>query len=327
MKRPKVSICVPIYNVENYIERCLRSLFEQTLDDIEYIFVDDCTPDNSIGRLKEVLTGYPNRISQTKIIHHNENQTQSGALKTAFTNATGEYLISCDPDDWVELDMYEKLYLKAKETDADVVCCDHYIEKYSNRKLGISHYEGGYEERMGAWIRGKYAAYSWATLVHFHVYQHMQYLQCEYVEDAVRACQVLYYGNKYSYIAEPLYHYRCEGQGATSFSKVEKTIKLHMIAYPWIFDFIHQKFDNKYDEDILISKLQIKWEWCTNGLHSAFYECWPEVNNSSSLKYLPVSISRKILLWIAFRRYKSVFNIIAKAYRFFQKNRYFLWIK
>lgn len=319
MKKPKVSICVPIYNVENYIERCLRSLFEQTLDDIEYIFVDDCTPDNSIGILKEVLADYPNRILQTKIIHHKENQSQSGALKTAFTNATGEYLISCDPDDWVELDMYEKLYLKAKDTGADIVCCDHYIEKSLNRELGISHYEGSYEERMGAWIRRAYAAYSWGTLVHFHIYHYVQYLQCGYIEDAIRACQVLYYGNKYEYIAEPLYHYRCEGQGVTSYSKVEKTIKLYMIAYPWIFDFISKKFGDKYANDILIAKLQIKWEWCTNGLHPAFYEYWPEVNNNSSLKYLPVSISRKILLWIAFRRYKLVFNIIAKTYRFFQK--------
>ena len=56
---PKVSVCVPIYNVEKYIEKCVRSLFEQTLDDIEYIFVDDCSQDQSIEILEQVLTEYP----------------------------------------------------------------------------------------------------------------------------------------------------------------------------------------------------------------------------------------------------------------------------
>jgi glycosyltransferase involved in cell wall biosynthesis len=68
----KVSVIVPIYNVEKYIEKCVRSLFEQTFDDIEYIFVDDATPDNSIEILSELLSVYPNRAINCKIIHHLE---------------------------------------------------------------------------------------------------------------------------------------------------------------------------------------------------------------------------------------------------------------
>ena len=58
---PKVSIIIPVYGVEKYIERCSRSLFEQTLDDLEYLFIDDCTPDKSIDVLKNILEEYPNR--------------------------------------------------------------------------------------------------------------------------------------------------------------------------------------------------------------------------------------------------------------------------
>ena len=68
---PKVSVIVPVYGVEIYIERCARSLFEQTLDDIEYLFIDDCTPDRSIEILKQVLEDYPQRKTQT-IIHRME---------------------------------------------------------------------------------------------------------------------------------------------------------------------------------------------------------------------------------------------------------------
>ena len=63
---PKVSVIVPVYKVEPFIESCARSLFDQTLDDIEYIFVDDCTPDRSMEILREVLSAYPGRNDRVK---------------------------------------------------------------------------------------------------------------------------------------------------------------------------------------------------------------------------------------------------------------------
>ena len=65
---PQISVIIPIYGVEKYIERCARSLFDQTFQDIEYIFIDDCSPDNSVLILNQVLKEYPNRVNQT-IIH------------------------------------------------------------------------------------------------------------------------------------------------------------------------------------------------------------------------------------------------------------------
>ena len=76
---PKVSIIVPIYNVQSYIERCARSLFSQTLDELEYIFVNDCTPDSSITILNHVLQDYPHRKSQVKIINRIQNGGQAAA--------------------------------------------------------------------------------------------------------------------------------------------------------------------------------------------------------------------------------------------------------
>lgn len=121
---PKVSVIVPVYGVEKYIERCARSLFEQTLDDIEFLFIDDCTPDKSIDILKQVLEDYPNRKSQI-IIHRMEtNSGQAAVRKWGMLNATGEYVIHCDSDDWVDVHMYEEMYNKAMGDDADVVVCD-----------------------------------------------------------------------------------------------------------------------------------------------------------------------------------------------------------
>ena len=91
MESPLVSILVPIYNVEPYIERCARSLFEQTYDNLEFVFVDDCTPDKSIQILETVITDYPNRAKQTRIIQHDHNRGLSATRNTLIYNSTGEF--------------------------------------------------------------------------------------------------------------------------------------------------------------------------------------------------------------------------------------------
>ena len=98
----RVSVVVPIYNVSQYIERCVRSLFEQTLQDIEYIFVNDCTPDASIAILEKLMEEYPARKKQSQVIHHEKNQGLACSRIDGVKVATGKYIIHCDSDDWVD---------------------------------------------------------------------------------------------------------------------------------------------------------------------------------------------------------------------------------
>ena len=133
---PKVSVIIPIYGVEKYIERCARSLFEQTLDDIEYIFVDDCSPDKSIDILNMVIADYPTKISNIRIIHHKKNAGLPIARQSGWKVATGEYIANCDSDDWVDLDLYEKMYNTAVSQTADIVVCDiKFTDGTSCRKI------------------------------------------------------------------------------------------------------------------------------------------------------------------------------------------------
>lgn len=133
MTQPKVSVIIPVFKAEKYIDKCARSLFGQTLDDMEYIFVDDCSPDKSIDVLDRVLEDYPHRKAQVKILSHKENKGVSQSRQDGVYAATGEYLIHCDPDDWVELDMYELMYTAAKGADADIVYCDFMEEAPDNQ--------------------------------------------------------------------------------------------------------------------------------------------------------------------------------------------------
>ena len=121
---PKVSMLVPIYGVEKFIERCAVSLFEQTYQNIEYIFVNDCTKDNSVVILKNVMERYPQRKPQVRIIEHEKNKGLAGARNTAVAAATGEFVMHVDSDDYVDKDIVKKTILSQKKVDADIVIVD-----------------------------------------------------------------------------------------------------------------------------------------------------------------------------------------------------------
>lgn len=134
--QPKVSVIVPIYNVEKYIERCVRSLMEQTLDDIEYIFVNDATPDNSMGVLNRVINEYPEKLPMIKIFNHEVNKGQSSARNLGIKISTGKYIFFVDSDDEITEDAIEILYNKAQYYKVDFSMGENLIcniEKYSNR--------------------------------------------------------------------------------------------------------------------------------------------------------------------------------------------------
>lgn len=111
----KVSVIVPVYKVEKFIERCAISLFSQTLQDVEFIFVDDASPDNSVQIVQKCIREYPHRESQTVILTHEKNMGLPAARNTGLAVAKGEYIFHCDSDDFVEPDMLEQLYNTAKK--------------------------------------------------------------------------------------------------------------------------------------------------------------------------------------------------------------------
>lgn len=119
-----VSILVPVYNVNRYIQKCAVSLFEQSYPNIEYIFVDDCSPDDSIAILYDVISRYPKRKAQIKIISHKINKGLAEARNTAVNAATGKYIMHVDSDDYLERETIAIMLAKAVEKAADMVVCD-----------------------------------------------------------------------------------------------------------------------------------------------------------------------------------------------------------
>lgn len=149
---PKVSIIVPVYNVEKYIEKCLESLVNQTLEDIEIIVVNDGSKDNS----KEIVEKYLEKYPKKMVYLEKENGGLSDARNFAIPYAKGEYVAFLDSDDYVELNIYEDMYKIAKNEDSDMVECDFIWEYPDKSKIDIGEiYHGKHEMlekiRVVAW--------------------------------------------------------------------------------------------------------------------------------------------------------------------------------
>lgn len=205
---PKVSVIIPVYGVEKYIERCARSLFNQTLDDIEYIFVDDCSPDRSIEILNQVIGEYPRRKDQVQIIHHASNQGLALARQTGLKAATGEYIAHCDSDDWVDNDMYSQMYSEAITNNSDVVICD-YILTNGTSDMGIiksCHADTPKQEIKNCLFqRDPWSL--WNKLFRKNVYSNIEYPKDAMGEDMATTIQLLWNCELMSYISKPYYKY------------------------------------------------------------------------------------------------------------------------
>lgn len=208
---PKISVIIPVYKVELYIERCARSLFEQTLDDIEYIFIDDCSPDNSVDILLEVIKQFPNRRDNVRVERMPVNSRQAAVRKYGIQLATGDYLIHCDSDDWVDVELYKIMYEEAIRSGADVVFApivDEFCNRSVLRKNNILPVSG--KELVENWYITTTAMYSWNKLVKRSIYADNNVLPFDDInmwEDNGLMLRVLYYANKVSSIKGPAYHY------------------------------------------------------------------------------------------------------------------------
>lgn len=134
IKAPKISVIVPFYKVERYIEKCASSLMQQTLEDLELIFVDDCGEDKSADILQKVVDRYPTR--DVKVLKMEQNSGVSMARARGVEMAHGEYIGFCDSDDWVEPEMYRTLYEAAILHKADIVGCG-FVEHKEGRETFI----------------------------------------------------------------------------------------------------------------------------------------------------------------------------------------------
>lgn len=313
---PKVSVIIPVYNVEKYIERCVRSLFEQTLEEIEYIFVDDCTPDCSMEILERIIGEYPERSKQIRIIRHKENRGLASARNSGLRIAQGEYIIHCDSDDWVETDMYERLYQRAVDEQADITGCDFYEEykgkRFYNRQ--IFHEEG--KECIQRSFRGELHCGVWNKLIKRDLYTRTGIFFPDKVdmwEDVVTINRLYYFAGKITWLPQAFYHYVRYNINSYTQALNEKSCENLISAIEILTDFFVQRHTDEFDHSLNYLRLSVKRNLLLNS-HGVQQKIWnqlyPEANACiMSFKCMPWYW--RIALFFAAHGLLPVFNLLA----------------
>lgn len=260
---PKVSVIVPVFRVEKYIERCARSLFEQTYDNIEYIFVDDCSPDKSITKLKRVLSMYPNRKKDTKIVKHLNNRGLAAARNTGIENATGDFFMHVDSDDWIVMDAVEKLVDKQSENDADIVEFDYITYHKNGSKVRtkfpeydsrINHIFGVFQNKVPRGVVFRFTRASIYKISNVHNIE-----GANIGEDLYVVSQLIWFANKIDVLHEPLYYYdNTNNSSLTSQLKVSQ-IKQQKLNIDGLSVFFKDKSPDVY-EMVMICRLKMMVE-------------------------------------------------------------------
>ena len=201
-----ISIIVPVYNIEKYLQKCIKSIINQTYKNIEIILVDDGSKDNS-GKICDEFKQIDNRI---KVIHK-ENGGLSDARNAGLKIAKGEYIGFVDSDDYIAQDMFETLYKLAKENNADISIVSFY-EIYNGKVIGVRDFKSLEEmDKIEAMkellIDTKIQSYAWNKLFKKELFENIEFPTNKNFEDIATTLLLFEKANKVMLLEDPKYYY------------------------------------------------------------------------------------------------------------------------
>lgn len=325
MENPIVTICIPVYNTEKYIEKCCRSLFEQTYENIEYVFVDDSSPDNSIRLMENVLQEYPSRKEKVKIIKHNSNKGLAATRNSGIDAASGEYLMFVDSDDYLDHNTVELLINKAETTHADIVIFDT-CRIYPNKKRIIKRPVPDTKEEA---IR-RILTYKLAPSVCGKLYKtqliagnNIRFIEGINIgEDYCTSSRIFYYADKIAYCPDCVYNYVQYNTNSYTHTYQSKNITDMIKAISVLDEFFQKKKDySKYKDCLNEAKLLVKSKLiidiCTH--RDSVWDYLPEVSQlytNIQADYKKIALKYRIIIWLAEKKH---FNILSFCINFKRK--------
>ena len=241
MNECKLSIIVPVYGVEKYIDKCLNSLVKQSLKEIEIIVVNDGTKDNSQKIIDKYVKKYPDKIKS----YIKENGGQGSARNYGLEKANGEYIGYVDSDDFVEKDMYKKLYNKAKENNYDIVVCGNYnvSEDYQNKN--IDTFINNYNTDLENIFFGKMAVWNKIYKRDILIKNKLEFKEKVWYEDLAFTLKAIMNSNTFAFIDEPLYDYLIREGSTMNNSNVQRNLEI-LDAFNDILSYIQHNKKEEY---------------------------------------------------------------------------------
>lgn len=302
---PKISIIIPIYNAGISLRTCIQCLFSQSIEDIEYVFVDDCSTDDSVEILEDMLEQYPDKFEKVKLIRHVENRGSAAARNTGLSHAAGEYIGWVDADDSISSNMFECLYKTAIDNSADIVWSDYYVVN-ENKKVKISQVNN-YKplDCIRSLITGRLMGTMWTKLVKKEMFtnNNISFVEGQNMAEDLRvSVQLYYYSKKNAYVPKAFYYYNKSGTTNMSFknTRMGKTNSEWINNIRDIIQFLEEKgIAYKLKHEINLLKLSPKKNLLVKGTNLSAFKQWREVFPESN-KFVwstNLPLYYKILAW------------------------------
>lgn len=239
---PKVSVIVPIYNVEKYLEKCINSLLSQTLEDIQIILVNDGSKDNSGNIAKEYEKNNKDRV----IYVEKENGGLSDARNYGIKYATGDFIAFLDSDDYIEKNAYEEMYNKAIEENADYVECD-FIWEFPNKIRVDKQYPYKNKKEMLSFVR----VVAWNKLIkrQLIIDNNLEFPKGLRYEDVEFTYKLIPFINKFAYVDKPFIHY-VQREGSIANVQNERTAEIFTVLDNVIEFYKKNNIYEKYRDEL-----------------------------------------------------------------------------
>ena len=279
-----ISILVPVYGVEDYIERCARSLFEQTYQNLEFIFVDDCTPDRSIDILETTIKDYPNRLSQLRIIRHNKRKGIAATRNTAINAANGLFICHIDSDDFMEVDAIRLMAEEQQKSQADIITAGvHVISKKKDYNIRQSPIKNK-EQLLFSILNPNFEHTIWGRLIRLSLYKDYGIMNkegCNQGEEWWVIPRLIYYSQRVSCTNQVLYHYdrtRDNSMCAINSKNNKETWQNDILSIESVVDFFSDK-EEKYKRASLKMAVQYLYMYLCLSAYYGEKEVFRKIRN------------------------------------------------
>lgn len=278
---PKISVIIPVFNTEKYLQRCLESVLNQTLSDIEIICINDCSADNSL----EILREYSAKDKRVKIINFTRNQGAAAARNAGIKEAGGEYLGFIDSDDYIEPDFYENLYNTAKKTPSDIIKgSDMLIHQPDGEIIFDRHNEKIKENKLNFWAGYTTAIYKTRFIKENNILFPEGLLVGE---DPVFAIKAAFLADKIEIINNAQYHYIRREKSLNSEIWSREKVLSYIQYIETITDFISKQNVDRENHQIVFGRILNDIYWTKKNKSAyrlEYYDLFTELFNKVQSK-------------------------------------------
>ena len=310
-----VSVIIPVYGVAGFVERCTESLMSQSMrEGVEFIFVDDATPDDSIALVRKVVERHPERAAQVRILTHEANQGLPAARNTGLAEARGTYVFHCDSDDYVELEMLETLLDAAERHRADMVWCDWYLTFAENERYMRQPEYATAAEALRAMMAGAMKYNVWNKLVRRSLFteNHILFPAGYGMGEDMTMMRLAACARKVAYVPHAFYHYVKTNTNSFCQTYSERHLQELRHNVGETAAFVLNRLGTEWEREVAFLKLEAKFPFLISDGRQGEYRRWTEwypEANAYIMQNKSVSLRSRMVQWLAAHNFFAAVRI------------------